>query len=86
MRCVRAVVAASDANAHAEHARKAKAVSKAVERTPLPPRPGDFVAIVSTLGEAESVTNHPKEQDEGQKGVKAAVLLGSSAARDAGQR
>jgi hypothetical protein len=34
---VRAVVATSDANALAGHARKAKAVSKAVERTQLPP-------------------------------------------------
>jgi hypothetical protein len=57
-------------------AREVKVSRQAVQQMALSPSPGDSVAIRSRLGEADSVTNPPREWDEGkrQKGAQAAAL------------
>ena len=84
---VRAVVAMSDANGLAQHAREVmKTCCEVAKRVRLAREPDGSAATLSRHGEADSVTNPPTEWDERQKGTEAVDLLVPHSAGDTGPR
>jgi hypothetical protein len=84
---VRAVVAMSEANGLAQHAREVmKTCCEVAKRVRLAREPDGYAATLSRHGEADSVTNPPTEWDERHKGTEAVDLLVPHSAGDTGPR